>query len=256
MKVQLSAILITIPALLFTGCTSTYLWEEDSDISDTKDNLYSSQQISQNYDKYPINVSDSAKFTDEFKALLIEKEYKNSVLTNMKYMSQESQNPINKGINFYVRGLMQDMIANVQFVNETTPIAVTSFVLLNSDLNQTNILGNQIAESLIHEIHKFGIPIIDFKTTDYIRITNQGDFTFSRDYQELRGDLPIRYVVSGTLLKQHDGYLVNARIVGVSSKAVVATAQNFIPLNVVKSIIDNVNVDESLSTKSVSIIQG
>jgi TolB-like protein len=145
-------------------------------------------------------------------------------------------NPAKHNINHYARGLMQDLVANLQYVNEKTPVAVVSFVMLDSDYNQHNLLGNQLAESLIHEVHKFGIPVIDFKTTGFIRITPQGDFAFSKDYTDFTGDLPARYFIGGTLVKHNAGYLVNARIVGVNSKAVVASAQSFIPLSVANAI--------------------
>lgn len=144
---------------------------------------------------------------------------------------------INHDINYYVRGMMQDLVANLQYVNSTTPVAVVSFVMLDSDYNDANLLGIQIAESLIHEVHKFGIPVIDFKTTGYIRVTEQGDFAFSKDFEDFDGELPARYIVGGTMLKNTDGYLINARIVGVESQAVVATAQSFIPNHVSEQIL-------------------
>jgi len=140
-------------------------------------------------------------------------------------------------INHYARGLMQDLVANLQYVNSTTPVAVVSFVMLDSDYNQSNLLGNQMAESLIHEIHKFGIPVIDFKTTGFIRITEQGDFAFTKDYEELEGDLAARYIFGGTMLRHKEGYLINARVVGLKSKAVVASAQSFIPNKIVADLI-------------------
>ena len=142
------------------------------------------------------------------------------------------QNSSHYDINHYVRGLMQDLVANLQYVNSTTPVAVVSFVMLDSNYNDSNLLGIQIAESLIHEVHKFGIPVIDFKTTGYIRITEQGDFAFSKDYEDFSGDMPARYIVGGTMLKHTDGYLINARIIGMQSQAVVASAQSFIPNSV------------------------
>jgi TolB-like protein len=135
-------------------------------------------------------------------------------------------------INYYVRGMMQDPVANLQYVNSSTPVAVVSFVMLDSNYNDSNLLGIQIAESLIHEVHKFGIPVIDFKTTGFIRVTEQGDFAFSKDYEDFSGEMPARYIVGGTMLKHTDGYLINARIVGMKSQAVVASAQGFIPNSV------------------------
>lgn len=142
-------------------------------------------------------------------------------------------------INHYAKGLMQNLVANLQYVNSATPVAVVSFVMLDSDYNQSSLLGNQMAESLIHEIHKFGIPVIDFKATGYIRITEQGDFAFTKDYEELSASLAARYIVGGTMVKHKDGYLVNARIVGLKSKAVVASAQSFIPNEIANALIVN-----------------
>lgn len=164
---------------------------------------------------------------------------------------------LSNDINFYMRGLMQDLVGNLQYVNNTTPLAVTSFAFLDSDLQQTNLLGNQIAESLIHEIHKVGIPVLDFKITDSLRITQQGDFISSRDFNDLTSDIPIRYIVTGNLVKHQGGYLVNARVVGISSKAVVASAQSFIPAHVAKALLSS-EPDNALEPKKgqVPLVQG
>jgi len=143
--------------------------------------------------------------------------------------SNHSQVGNNKNINHYVRGIMQDLVSNLQYVNASTPMAVSSFVFLDSNYLQADLLGNQISEAFLHEIHKLGVPVVDFKATDYMRVTPQGDFVLSKDFLELSGDLPIRYTLTGTLVKHQKGILVNARIVGLKSKAIVATAQGFIP---------------------------
>ncbi|MEP1449104.1 MAG: FlgO family outer membrane protein [Paraglaciecola sp.] len=173
-------------------------------------------------------LASSMSFQNQFKQNF---QYKNALATDVK-RQENIQNSKEHSINHYVRGLMQDLVANLQYVNSTTPVAVVSFVMLDSDYNDANLLGIQIAESLIHEVHKFGIPVIDFKTTGYIRVTEQGDFAFSKDYEDFSGQMPARYIVGGTMLKHTDGYLVNARIVGVKSQAVVASAQSFIPNSV------------------------
>ncbi|MFC3031867.1 FlgO family outer membrane protein [Pseudoalteromonas fenneropenaei] len=147
-----------------------------------------------------------------------------------------------KNINHYIRAVMQDLVTNLQYVNQKTPIAVASFVYLDADFNSTTLLGNQIAEGFVHELHQFGIPVIDFKTTDFMRITPQGDFVFSRDYLELSQDMPFQYVMAGTLVNHTDGVLVNARVVGINSKAVVGTAQGFIP----QKVIDELNSKDEL----------
>ena len=92
---------------------------------------------------------------------------------------------IEQDINHYVKVLMQDLIGNLHHFNSSTPVAVVSFVMLDSDYNSSNLLGIQIAESLIHEVTSFGIPVIDFKTTRFVRVTPKGDFAFSKNKEEL-----------------------------------------------------------------------
>ncbi|HBL19869.1 MAG TPA: hypothetical protein DDZ29_03315, partial [Alteromonas mediterranea] len=97
--------------------------------------------------------------------------------------------PLTKHIGDYVKNMAQDLIANMEYVNNKTPIGVTHFALLDTDLQKTDLLGRQMAESFVHELHKFRVPVIDFKATEYIRITDDGDFVLSRDYLELSSSL-------------------------------------------------------------------
>jgi TolB-like protein len=131
-------------------------------------------------------------------------------------------------INDVVKGLAYQMLTSSSFVNAKTPVAVASFVDLK-DLETTNWLGNQLAESFVHELQRHGLVVIDYKTTGSIRVTKQGDYVFSRDWQELPERQIIDYVVSGTMVTQDEGILINARMIGIQSKVVVATAQSFIP---------------------------
>jgi TolB-like protein len=110
-------------------------------------------------------------------------------------------------INDVVKGLAYQMLASSSFVNAKTPVAVASFVDLKN-LESTNWLGNQLAESFVHELQRHGLVVIDYKTTGHIRVTKTGDFVFSRDWQELPERQIIDYVVSGTMVEQQDGILV------------------------------------------------
>ncbi len=159
--------------------------------------------------------------------------------------------PTRKNINHYVRGIMQDMVENLQYVNDKTPLAVSSFIYLDADYNAGSLLGNQIAESFMHELHTFGVPVIDFKTTDYMRVTPTGDYVFSRDYLELSQQQKFNYVLAGTLVNHQGGVLVNARIVGITSKAVVGSAQGFIPQSVVDAL-DSTNRSDGIMLKQAS----
>jgi TolB-like protein len=144
-----------------------------------------------------------------------------------------------KNINDYVRGIMQDLIGNMQYVSSAAPLAVTSFVMLDGNYETASLLGNQLAESFINEIHKFGIPIIDLKASDAVQVTATGDFILSRNISKLSSDLPILYVLAGTLVKYQGGHLINTRIIALESKAVVATAQGFLPPKISEALQNN-----------------
>ncbi|MDF2178046.1 FlgO family outer membrane protein [Aliiglaciecola sp. CAU 1673] len=145
--------------------------------------------------------------------------------------------PLTKHVGSYVQNMTQDLISNMEYVSDQTPIGVTHFALLDSDLQQTNLLGYQLAESFMHELHKFRIPVLDYKSTEYVRVTEDGDFVLSRDFLELKERVPMDYVLTGTLTRHQGGYLVNARVLGMRTKAVVATAQTLIPFYVVDALL-------------------
>lgn len=142
-------------------------------------------------------------------------------------------------INHYVQGMMQDLVANLDELKPNMQLGVTSFVYLDGAYDQADLLGNQLAEGFMHEVHQFGLGVVDFKTTDYIRVTPTGDFVFSRDFSELREEQPIEFVLGGTLVQHQGGVLVNARIVSVATKKVLATAQTLIPRYAVEALIQS-----------------
>lgn len=141
-------------------------------------------------------------------------------------------------INDVVKGLAYQMLDSSSFVNPKTPIAVASFVNLK-DLESTNWLGNQLSESFIHELQHHGLIVVDFKTTGHIRVTKDGDYAFTRDWKELPDRQIIDYVVTGTMIERDGGVMVNARMIGMQSRVVVASAQSFIPSWVIGDRLNN-----------------
>lgn len=159
-------------------------------------------------------------------------------------------------INDVVKGLAYQMLESSAFVNAKTPVAVASFVNIK-DLETTNWLGNQIAENFVHELQRHGLVVIDFKTTGHIRVTKDGDYVFSRDWKELPERQIIDYVVTGTMMEQENGILVNARMIGIQSRVVVATAQSFIPtwaLGEEKSQSENVKMKDGMIIRSNAML--
>ncbi|MDN3682088.1 FlgO family outer membrane protein [Vibrio tapetis subsp. quintayensis] len=131
-------------------------------------------------------------------------------------------------MDFFVESLAEELILSNTSVSARTPIAVTSFVDLQN-MDTTNWLGNSVSEGFIHQFQRRGFKVVDFKTTGSIRVTHEGDFAFSRDWKELAEEQDVKYVLTGTMLRQDGGVLINARVVGMQTRIVVATAQGFLP---------------------------
>ena len=172
-------------------------------------------------------------------------------------VSQEKRDAIDSydlpkhAINDVVKDMPYHMLESSTFVSPKTPVAVASFVNL-ADLESTNWLGNQLSENFVHELQRHGLIVVDFKTTGHNRVTESGDYVFTRDWKELPERQIIDYVVTGTMTEQETGILVNARMIGMQSRVVVATAQTFIPNWVIG---EKINPNQNVKMKDGMIIR-
>lgn len=115
---------------------------------------------------------------------------------------------------------------NLKNVSESR-VAVASFVGLNK-LEESDALGLALAENMMHEMHVRGFAVVDFKTRDGIKVRQGGDFVFSRDVLQLRQQYNIHYFLSGTVNRNADGAVINARLIQADTGTVVSTAQGYI----------------------------
>ena len=142
----------------------------------------------------------------------------------------------NKQLNDYVAQMAMQLVETFHLFPVESRVAVASFVDLDSELNRTNIIGNQLAEAFIHQFQQFGINVVDFKTTRDIQVTSNGDFVFSRNHSQLDMLQQIDYVLSGTMVFTPRGIMVNARVINFRTKVVAASSQQLIPHFVVSSL--------------------
>jgi len=122
--------------------------------------------------------------------------------------------------------------------NTLSPIAVTSMVNL-STLESTNWLGLQLEEDFVHELHRRGEIVLDYKVTGSIKVTPEGDFTMSRDWTELSKRIPASRILTGTMSRNDMGVVLNMRIINMRTRMVEATAQGFVPNELLKGNLDS-----------------
>lgn len=135
-----------------------------------------------------------------------------------------ASNTLNQVSSFLASQLAQNRdIKNVA----DSRIAVASFVNMTS-LDETDRLGMTLAENLMHEMYVRGFGVVDFKTRDYIKVRSNGDFVFSRDVAELRRNHNIHYFLAGTVSRNGDGAVINARLIQADSGVVVSSGQAFL----------------------------
>ncbi|KKO44058.1 hypothetical protein WG68_17740 [Arsukibacterium ikkense] len=147
-----------------------------------------------------------------------------------------SQQPL-LTVNDYVRNLVHELMALQHSLDSDSQLGVTDFSYVDTGLDQGTVFSNYLSEAMIYDLHKFGVPVLDYKVTDYIRVTDSGDFVLSRNFQELSETVAIRYVVTGTLTTHQQGVLVNARLVQIDNKRVISAARTFIPRHIVQAVV-------------------
>ncbi|KJF90417.1 FlgO family outer membrane protein [Photobacterium leiognathi] len=143
-------------------------------------------------------------------------------------------------VDYFVEGLANQLVTSNQYLTASTPLAVTSFVDLQ-DMTETNWLGNVVSENFMYQMQQRGFTVVDYKSTGVIKVTSDGDFSISRNWRELASQQPVDYVLTGTMLRQSGGVLVNARIIGMRSNVVIATAQGFLPAERIGRDLDFMN---------------
>ncbi len=141
-----------------------------------------------------------------------------------------------KQLSDYASQMSMQLIETLHAFPTDAKIAIASFVELSPELDVSNVVGNQLAESFMHQLQQYGLAVVDYKTTKGIRVTKQGDFVFSREHQRLEISQKIDYVLAGTMMDTPKGIMVNARVINFHSKVVAASAQQLIPHFVIASL--------------------
>ena len=151
--------------------------------------------------------------------------------------SQNNPPPALGNIEYHTALLAQELFAQIR-VERDYRYAVVNFVPVTTLKYQASLqgplmlLGHQLSEGLVTEASRRGLITQDYKTTSDIVISSDAEYVFSRNVERLKGMQDIDFYIAGTITEQQEGAIVNARIIHVDSKDVVAAATKFFPVDV------------------------
>lgn len=137
-------------------------------------------------------------------------------------------------VEYHTYVLANELFANVRPARQSR-YAVTAFVPADSyeynadDQHPLRLLGHQLEQGLMTEATKRGFVTQEFMLSNDIIVSDNSARVLTRDIDRL-GELErIDYYITGTLIYQQAGAMVNARIINARTKDVVAAATRFFP---------------------------
>jgi len=134
-----------------------------------------------------------------------------------------------KALNDYAAQLAMKLMRSAKTLSTNDLIGVASFVRLNTSLQETTIMGNQLSELLIAELQGAGMSIVDFKIAGGLTVTPHGDLAMTRSGEALSRQLEMDHILTGTLIEEPRGVRVNARVVSVKTGRVVGSSTLVVP---------------------------
>ncbi|MBU1309679.1 MAG: hypothetical protein KKE30_09130 [Gammaproteobacteria bacterium] len=156
--------------------------------------------------------------------------------------SQKSQPELSRyALDFYTNRVADNLFR--QLNTELLPrvaapqLSVASFLPLNSlELTAADAderaLANQLADSMLSHALAKGYKAYDYRLRSELLLLSGHEQALSRQAAELSTGQLANAILSGSYVMQEDGYVINARIIDVSTKQVLAAVTDYIPGNV------------------------
>jgi len=135
----------------------------------------------------------------------------------------------------YTEQMTADLEKNLTKVDIDKSIVVAPFIYFDSSNQKTSILGNQLAEYFINDLQEIGLPVTDQKLSGKLLVNSDGGFALSRSQQQL--NINVGYALTGTMIRNERGIIVNVRLINFITKRVVASTSKLLPNFVINHII-------------------
>lgn len=140
-----------------------------------------------------------------------------------------------RNVHEYATGVAQALFDGISEKVKLRPLMVSSFVdvvSLKSEPTSRDpmaLLGLQLEESFITLASEKGFHVKESRTRNSIAMLDDQTQVLSRNQAFLESELELGYFLTGTLTRQENGAMVNARLIDLSNNQVVSAAASFIP---------------------------
>lgn len=136
-------------------------------------------------------------------------------------------------VEFYTFELANELFAGIQPVKQAT-YAVSGFVSadrLESSREQhpLMLLGQQLQQGMLTEASKRGFQTYEMTLARDLVMGEYFDKILTRNIEQLNNSVGIDYVITGTMLMQEGGAIVNARLINVRNNHVLSAATRYFP---------------------------
>lgn len=137
-------------------------------------------------------------------------------------------------IEYYTHKLASELFAQTR-PSAQSRYAIVGFVPIPEHVyhqaahHPLHLLGHQLKEGFMTEAAKRGYLAQDFLLADDINVTTYSDSMITRNVARLDDTHPVDFIITGTVLNQEKGAVVNARMIHAQTKEIVAGATTFFP---------------------------
>lgn len=121
-------------------------------------------------------------------------------------------------------------IKNNSIMPAKSPILVMTPVFVDK-FASSNKFGRILQQTLMSELYRNGFYVSDLNISEYLRVTEQGDFILTRNWKEISKELDVNYLLVSTIGVTKKGYIINCRILYLYNHQMLAAANTFIPQN-------------------------
>jgi TolB-like protein len=140
-----------------------------------------------------------------------------------------------RSLHAHVEQLARQLFDTTNAFDVSRPVIVGTFLPADSlgAEENANIVsyGLQLQESLTTFATQAGLNVVEFKTLPSVKVNQSADIMLSRSVEDLSERVAADYMLTGTYVQQESNLMVNARLIRIFDKTIIAAATDYVPMS-------------------------